>query len=220
MGFLRRHGLLTRAAAVFLGVFTAAAVLAVLTRLAGISTGHSIAIGAVLWVGTFILSAVLLPSVGDRYGLRFLAFLLSAVLQFLVPAVLWSAVLATRGERTTATVTEVQVGPQQKVRHVYYRLTDGAGRPIEGLLEGWPSGEGAVGDRVEVVHDPGGLVAPRLPREVADARVWWAVVPALYVTLVVVCMFLGRPPSAPAPRERPALPAARNRRHPHKRRRR
>ncbi|MET7403438.1 hypothetical protein ABZS66_59195, partial [Dactylosporangium sp. NPDC005572] len=132
MGFLRRHGLLTRAAALFLGVFTASAVLAVLTRLAGIGTGPSIAVGAVLWVTTFILASVLLPSLGDRYGLRFLAFLVTAVLQFLVPAVLWSAVLATRGERTTATVAEVQVGPQQKVRHVYYRLTDGDGRPIAG----------------------------------------------------------------------------------------
>ncbi|GGM44636.1 hypothetical protein ACFFX1_42820 [Dactylosporangium sucinum] len=195
MGFLRRHGLVSRAGALFLGLFTASAALAVVTRVAGVATGHAVAVGAVLWVVTFILASVLLPSLGDRYGLRFLGFLLAAALQFTVPAVLWSAVLAARGERTPATVVEVQVGPQQKVRHVYYGLVDESGRPIEGLLEQWPSaGEGAVGDRVVVVRDPDGLVGPRLPGEVADARVFWAVVPVLYLALVVVCMFLGRPP--------------------------
>ncbi|WFF00954.1 DUF3592 domain-containing protein [Micromonospora sp. WMMD964] len=173
--------------------------------------------GTVVWCGA-LLVAGLVVTPPPRIVVLSAAWLVTAFLMYVATGTLWSAVLTQRGERVVATVIDVRDG-SERGRHLYYTLADQHDRRIPGELGMWPGSsvgaadnpEGSVGQRVVVVRDPGGLVDPRLPEDVATGQGSLILLPGVVGILAVLCMLAGRPrpddtpqPWNPAGREDPA----------------
>ncbi|WP_433041212.1 hypothetical protein [Dactylosporangium sp. CS-033363] len=194
------RSLVNRAGLRYLAVFVATALLGTVVATVWVPPPAVVFVGTPLWIGALIAAALLPRPGGDlRVGLLAAAWLVSALLMFLAPAMLWATVLGVRGERVEATVTSIE-GATKRNRHLYYHLTDPAGTPIPGVLGRWPdeNAEGTVGARVTVVRDPGGLVDPRLPAELDEIRVTAPLVtPIVLAALAWLCGLAGRPRKVP-----------------------
>ncbi|WP_433200984.1 hypothetical protein ACQP00_29745 [Dactylosporangium sp. CS-047395] len=194
------RSLVNRAGLRYFAVFTGAALLGAVVATAWVPPQAVVVVGTPLWIGALIAAALLPRPGGDlRVGLLAAAWLVAALLMFLAPALLWATVLGVRGERVEATVTAIE-GATKRNRHLYYHLTDPAGTPIPGVLGRWPGedAEGAVGARVTVVRDPGGLVDPRLPVELDEILATGLLVtPLVLAALAWLCGLAGRPRQVP-----------------------
>ncbi|GAA2545589.1 hypothetical protein GCM10010435_13220 [Winogradskya consettensis] len=156
------------------------AALAALAAGAWIRPDLAAALGALLWC--LVLVALYAAAAGARYRVRFgwlyAVWALSALLMGQVTTGAWAAVLSARGEEVVATSAvkhESRTGDT-------YTLRSG-GELIPGRLTSWPERRSEV-EAVVVVRDPAGLVDPRLPEELAQARdAFW---PLLLILLAVI----------------------------------
>jgi hypothetical protein len=115
-----------------------------------------------------------------------------------------SLVLMAHGERVQATVTRIDTvhGPRA-VRTYLFSLTAGHGRPIGGQLTE-STREFDVGDRVEVVVDPRGWIAPKTTGEVDAATPLGITALVGFALTVVMSVFAGHSRgSGPPPRRGP-----------------
>ncbi|MFU8855053.1 hypothetical protein ACNAW0_29420 [Micromonospora sp. SL1-18] len=103
----------------------------------------------------------------------FLASFFWAIAMFQAPRL---TVLALHGEPVVATVVDHDVTHYSTRSGGFdvhcYSLQRGDGTPLFGdICRDWDD-EFAVGERLTVLADPSGLIAPETPDEVADARFW------------------------------------------------
>ncbi len=124
--------------------------------------------GAFVWCLQVIVVALLATHTerAPRLVPLIAAVVLNAFLMGVIAMAVSVWVLGDDGEQRRATVTEVF--DKHSAPATYTLAVDG--EPIPGRLDGWPGGgTGAIGDEVLVVRDPGGLVDPRLPDDLAEA---------------------------------------------------
>ncbi|WP_203838489.1 hypothetical protein [Winogradskya humida] len=177
---MRRAGLIVGRVAGCFALLLGISGLAAVTAGAWIRPDLAAALGALLW--SLVLIALYAAAAGARSPVRFgwlyAVWVLSALLMGQVTTGVWAAVLSARGEEVVAT---------SAVKHVSrtgdtYTLEAG-GELIPGRLTTWPEGKSEV-EAVVVVRDPAGLVDPRLPEELAEAReAFW---PLLLILLAVI----------------------------------
>ncbi|PWU44965.1 hypothetical protein DLJ46_23250 [Micromonospora globispora] len=131
------------------------------------------------------------------------AFLTSffwAIAMFQAPRL---TVLALHGEPVVATVVDHNVTHHTTRSGGYdvhcYRLQRTDGTPLFGdICRDWDD-EFAVGERLTVLADPSGLIAPETPDEVADARFWQISGLVSLVITLALCWVSGGLVSHPGP---------------------
>ncbi|GIE33819.1 hypothetical protein Ait01nite_068640 [Actinoplanes italicus] len=184
----------------YLAVFTAVGVVGAVCGTTWIRSDMVVLTVMLLSAGG-LMAGVLVAYPPPRLGWLLAACVLSAVLMAAATAGLWATVLTQRGEQVAATVVSLRDGTG-KDQHRYSTLDGPDGRRIPGELKRRPGSEfdalddpvGMVGERVTVVRDPEGLVDPRLPEELTDARSEWIIVASCsWVVIAVLCMLAGRP---------------------------
>jgi hypothetical protein len=183
----------------YLAVFTVVGVLGAVCGTTWIPADSTIP-GTLLWAAG-LAASVLVASPPPRLTWLLTAWILSGVLMAAATTGLWATVLTWRGEQVEATVVALRDGAEKGL-HLYYTLDGPDGRRVPGELGRWPGSElgaldnpeGAVGQRVTVVRDAEGLVDPRLPEELSDARSEWIIVGSCsWLVTAVLCMLAGRP---------------------------
>ncbi|MGW4154522.1 hypothetical protein ACWEDF_15365 [Micromonospora chersina] len=130
------------------------------------------------------------------------------------------AVLALRGEPVVATVVDHDVTHYSTRSGGFdvhcYSLQRSDGAPLFGdICRHWDE-ELAVGETLNVLVDPSGLIAPETPDEVADARIWQALGLVSLVATLALCWVSGGLPSRVGsrrlpPRRLPRPPRSRRR---------
>jgi hypothetical protein len=173
---VRRSGVLLGRATAYLSAFLAVAVVDAVVATTWIRPDLAAVVGTCMWAVPVVVLYVVdpWPDVNARAVWLMVAWLVSAILMFMVAWGCWAFVLHQRGEQLRATVAEVH--ESGKAGTTYTLAHDGHRMP--GRLISWPgndsvfteSARGSVGERVTVIHDPEDLVDPRLPEELAAAR--------------------------------------------------
>jgi hypothetical protein len=173
---VRRSVVTLGRATAYLTVFLAAAAVDAVVATTWIRPDLAPVVGTLMWAVPVLALYVAdpWPDVNARAVWLMVAWFLSAFLMFTVVWAFWASVLLQRGERVNATVTEVH---DKGNGGVTYTLAHDGVR-IPGRLTSWPGNDdmftdnagGSVGDPVTVICDPEGLVDPRLPEELAEAR--------------------------------------------------
>ncbi len=173
---VRRSGVILGRATAYLSAFLVVAAVDAVVATTWIRPDLAAVVGTFLWAVPIVALYVAdpWPDVNARAVWLMVAWLVSALLMFMVVSGFWAFVLHQRGEQVAATVADVH--ESSKASDTYTLAHDGHRMP--GRLISWPGNDavftenarGSVGEQVTVIHDPQALVDPRLPEELAAVR--------------------------------------------------
>jgi hypothetical protein len=192
---VRRSGVILGRATAYLSLFLAVAAVDAVVATTWIRPDLAAVVGTFLWAVPIVVlyAADPWPDVNARAVWLMVAWVVSALLMFMVAWGFWAFVLHQRGEQVRATVAEVH--ESGKAGTTYTLAHDG--RRMPGRLISWPGDDavftvnagGSVGEQVTVIHDPQKLVDPRLPEELAAARAETPVtIPATIAVMAGLCV--------------------------------
>jgi hypothetical protein len=125
---------------------------------------------AAVWIGAFLICRRLGQETVASVCVELVTGIVFVMTAFYT---VHASTLAVRGVQVQATVTDISTARTRGSTTYSYRLAGPDGHPVKGGRLAEQSSGFDVGDKVTVIADPDGLVAPEKPGEVATVRRWW-----------------------------------------------